>query len=140
MGKHKAKMKQVMSPDKVVGVLKDIIKGLESGAVSVGEGAGRMEFGVTDEIKVELKGRVKREKSKVSISLSWLQEADVPAEKPKAEPPAKKVKAKTPAKKEKAKTPAKKAPAKKAPAKKASAKKAPAKKKPAGKGAAKKEE
>lgn len=139
MGKHKAKMKQVVSRKEAVGVLKELIKGLESGLVAVGEGDGRMEFGVTDEVKVELKGRIKREKSKVSISLSWKQAAELPAEKPEAEVPATKPKAKTPAKKAKAKVPAKKASDKKSTEKKAPSKKAPAKKKPAKKDAAKKD-
>ena len=131
MGKQKVCVKQVLSRKKAVAALKDLIKGLESGKVVVGEGDGNMEFGVTDELKVELKGRVKRNKVKVSVSLSWMQDADVPATRPEAEVPAKKVKAKVPAKKEKAKTPAKKAPAKKPAAKKPAAQKTAAPKKAA---------
>jgi len=128
MGKRKVCVKQVLPRAKAIGVLKDLIKGLESGKVVVGEGEGQLEFAVTDELKVELKGKIKRDNCKVSISLGWHQDANVPATQPEAAVPAKKAKAKVPAKKEKAKVPAKKAPAKKAAAKKTPAKKPSAKK------------
>jgi len=131
MGKKKVCVKQVLPRAKAIAVLKDLIKGLESGKVVVGDGEDRLEFGVTDEIKVEVKGKVKREKCKVSVSLGWKQDAQVPAKKPEVAVPAKKAKAKVPAKKVKAKVPAKKAPAKKAAAKKPAAKKKAAPKKAA---------
>lgn len=107
MGKKKVCLKQMMNRKDTIDALKVLLKGLESGKVFVGEGDERMEFDVTDELKVVFKGKIKRDKVKVSVSLSWLQEGEVPAIRPEAGGLAEKVEAKVPAKKEKVKTPAK---------------------------------
>jgi len=118
MGKRKVSVKQILSRTGTIVLLKNMIKGLESGSIVVGEGDSPLEFSVTDQIEVEFKGKVKRDKVKVSVSLGWRQAAEVPAERPEAAVPAEKNEVKVPAKKEEAKTPAKKYPARKPVAKK----------------------
>ncbi|MBI9079441.1 MAG: amphi-Trp domain-containing protein [Pseudodesulfovibrio sp.] len=89
MGKSKVCVKQTLSRTGTIVFLKEILKGLESGSVVVGEGDDSMEFSVTDQIEVELKGKVKRDRDRVSFSLSWPRGAAVPAERQEARVPAK---------------------------------------------------
>ncbi|MDC0336007.1 amphi-Trp domain-containing protein [Pseudodesulfovibrio sp.] len=124
MGKRKIKTKETVSRQGAIDAVKDLLVGLEKGEILVGEGNDQLCFGVPDDMKLSLKGKLKGAKAKVSVSLSWKHAGGVPAEIVEGEPPAKKSKAKPPAKAAKAKAPAKKKsekkPAKKKPAEKES--------------------
>ena len=129
MSKRKIKVREILSRPDAIRCLKDLIKGLESGVIVVGEGESALSFAVGEDLKVSLKGKVKGAKVKVSVGLSWMEEqgeavavaeAEVPAKRAKAAPPATQDAAKTPAAQGKAKAPAKKSAAK-SPAKKSAA-------------------
>ncbi|MGL1861339.1 MAG: amphi-Trp domain-containing protein [Pseudodesulfovibrio sp.] len=139
MSKRKIKTKEMVSRAEAINVVKELLAGLEKGEILVGEGKNQLCLGVPDDVKVSLKGKLKGAKSKVSISLAWKHQGEVPVEISESGPPAKKAKAKVPAKKAQAKVPAKKAPAaKKVPAKKPAVKKAAPTKPAAKKATAKK--
>ncbi len=103
MARQKVSVKQVVSRAGAVELLESLIRGLESGAIVVGEVDGSLQLSVADELDVELKGKVKRSKAKVSLSISWQQEADVPATRAEAVVPAEKGESKTPARQAKGK-------------------------------------
>lgn len=112
MGKRKIKTKEMLSRKDAVKAVKALLVGLEKGEILVGEGKDQLCFGVPDDMKLSLKGKLKGAKAKVTLSLAWKHEGEVPVEVGESGPPAKTSKAEPPAKKTTAKVPAKAEPAK----------------------------
>ncbi len=114
MSKRKIKVKQYLTREGAIESVKSLLAGLESGSIVIGEGADQWQLDVGDAVKVSLKGKLKGQQVKVSLSLSWkgaeelLVEAgsdSVPAVSPEGEPPATRKEGSVPAVKEAAAPP-----------------------------------
>ncbi|WP_018123481.1 amphi-Trp domain-containing protein [Desulfovibrio oxyclinae] len=79
MEKSKVKIKQVLSREEVVTYLEDLLDGLKSGSIVVSRDDEQVALEPAERMNVEVEAKVKKDKRKFSLELSWYddQESDV---------------------------------------------------------------